>query len=122
MRICALSTRRNAFGCSRSLGFLQQTFSFLLIVVVVFTVFAIGSHFHALCGFGVCLCSFSPDFLGFAFTARAARSALDFVLVHSLQRLTHAQEQHHQPPLRELCMVDQVRVDHVLKVSATVVG
>jgi hypothetical protein len=62
------------------------------------------------------------DFLGLALAARAAGSALDFVLVHGFERFAHAEEQHHEPPLGELGVVYEVRVDHILQVAAPVVG
>lgn len=43
------------------------------------------------------------------------------VLVHSPQRLADAEEQHHEAPLGELVVVDEVRVDHILQVAALVV-
>jgi hypothetical protein len=79
------------------------------------------AHLHALGSLGVRSLRISPDFLRLALGARTAGSALDLVLVHGLERFAHTQEEHHQSPLRELCVVDQIRIDHVLEVAATVV-
>jgi hypothetical protein len=45
----------------------------------------------------------------------------DLVLVHGLERVAHAKHELHELLLRELCVVDEVCVDHVLQVSAAVV-
>jgi hypothetical protein len=123
MRVRALSARCNAFQRHRGVALLQQTLCFLLIVVVMLVVFSARAHFHGFrgCGLGVRARSFAPYFLRFLLTPAAAGAALDFVLVHGLERLAHAEEQHHEPALGELCVVDEVRVDHVLQVAAAVV-
>jgi hypothetical protein len=93
----------------------------LLVVFVVVAVPPAGAHLHALGSLGIRPLRVSPDLLRLALAARAAGSALDLVLVHGLERPAHAQEEHHQSPLRELCVVDQIRIDHVLEVAAAVV-
>jgi hypothetical protein len=80
------------------------------------------AHLHALRGLGIRPLRVSPHLLRLAFTPRTAGPALDLVLVHGLERFAHAQEEHHQSPLRELCVVDQIRIDHVLQVAASIVG
>jgi hypothetical protein len=95
----------------------------LLVVVIVVAVLAVArAHFHALGGLGVCARCFSPDFLRFVFAACSAGAAFDFILVHGLERFAYAEEEHHEPPLGELGVVDEVRVDHVLQIAAPVVG
>lgn len=44
------------------------------------------------------------------------------VLVHGAQGLADAEEQHHEAALGEAVVVDEVGVDHVLQVAASVVG
>jgi hypothetical protein len=41
--------------------------------------------------------------------------------MHSFERAAHAQEEHHEALLRELRMIDQVRIYEVLQVSAAIV-
>ena len=51
----------------------------------------------------------------------SARRGVDAILVHGLERARDAQEQDHEPPLREAGVVDEVGVDGVLQVAAPIV-
>jgi hypothetical protein len=121
MRICPLPTRRNPLLRHSNLRLLQQTLSLLLVVVIMLAMLPARPHLHALCSRGIRARRLPPHLLGLILAARAPRPALNLILVHSLERPAHAQEQHHEPPLGELCVVDQVCVDHVLQVAAAVV-
>lgn len=60
--------------------------------------------------------------LALALSAGATVVGGHVIIVHGLQGLAHASEQHHQPPLGESPAVDQVRVDGILQVPPPEVG
>lgn len=51
----------------------------------------------------------------------AARRPFDSVLMHRFQRARHPQEQDHQPPLRELGMINEIGIDGILQVPPSIV-
>jgi hypothetical protein len=94
----------------------------MFIVFVMVAVPPAWAHLHALRGLGIRPLRISSHLFRLAFIPRTAGPTLDLVLMHGLERLTHAQEEYHQSSLWKLCVVDQIRIDHVLQVAASVVG
>ena len=67
------------------------------------------------------LCRLSSDLLCLPLAPNSARSLSDLIIMHGRQSFTDAQKQHHQPPLRKLRMIDQIRIDYILQIAPSIV-
>ena len=63
-----------------------------------------------------------PDGPGLFHSTWSPRAYFDSILMHRFERSRNPQEQNHQPSLRELAVIDQIRINRVLQISPSVVG
>jgi hypothetical protein len=111
MRICAYLPWRNTILTSRDLttSLHKRFLGFVFVTADFPRSFPVRSR------------RFLPYSTRLRSTCLSAVRACHLVLMHSLQRFAHSQKQLHQPLLRELGVIDQIRIDHVLQVPSSVV-